>query len=161
MDPRFVLSLLSAAGGFLVVSGGLYLIAKQKNVTDAAGSTIEVDIPLFGRIKTNYPSAVALVLGAGLIWYPLSTWPKATETLPVRGKITFKGGPPAETATVIAGTVAVPGADGTYTVQVPSGPWSYAAAAYYRDASSRLCEVRGFTMAEDGGTFNAELEDGK
>ena len=159
MDPRFALSLFSVAGGFLVVGGGLYLIARQKNVTDAKGNAIEVDIPLFGRVKTNYPSVLALALGACLILYPLSTWPKAPGKVPVSGKITVKGRPSAEGIMIgiVPGTFGVTNTDGSYTVEVPRGEASYTAVAYYRDDRSRLINVANVNVTQGGGSFSTEL----
>ena len=159
MDPRFILSLLSVAGGFVVVGGGLYLIAHQKNIASPEGNAIEVEIPLLGRIKTNYPAGLALALGVFLILYPLVTWPKAPEKIPISGKITVKGRPSAEGIMIgiVPGTLGVTNTDGSYTVEVPGGERSYTAVAYYRDDRSRLVQVAGVNVTLGGGSFSTEL----
>ena len=50
------------------VVGGLWALVKQQVVVDESGVVSEIEIPLVGKLKTNYPSLVAIMLGIGLAW---------------------------------------------------------------------------------------------
>ena len=55
MHLRLLLSVGMMIGGLVLGIGGMYLLATQKFVRGTDNAT-EVEIPIFGRIKTNYPS---------------------------------------------------------------------------------------------------------
>lgn len=52
----------------VAVAGGLWILAKQKIVVDKDGNPTSIEIPLFGKMQTNYPSLLAVFLGLFLAW---------------------------------------------------------------------------------------------
>ena len=48
------------------ILGGLWILARQKVVVDQNGQATSVEIPFFGKMTTNVPSLVAVVLGVAL-----------------------------------------------------------------------------------------------
>ena len=80
-----VLAMISA---FILIGGGLYLLHKQIVIKDSVtGEMSEIDIPIFGRVKSNYPSLIALFFGPALIVYIISQLPPLSNPLlPVEGK---------------------------------------------------------------------------
>src|SRR5262245_61089465 len=133
MDPRFILSLASVIVGAIFGVSSLYLLFRQTPVVDAAGNVTEVELPLFGKLKTNYPSLVAFFIGAFLVWFPLNRWPspQVVGRIPVSGKITVQG---KRTGGILVGIV--PGNltplrdDGSYNVEVLEGEHTYTGVAY-------------------------------
>lgn len=50
----------------VLCAGGIWALLKQKTVVDANGNVTEIEIPVFGKLKTNYPSLGAILIGAAL-----------------------------------------------------------------------------------------------
>jgi hypothetical protein len=164
MDPRLILSIICMSVGAIFGIASLYLLFKQKPVLDASGNVTEVDIPLFGKLKTNYPSLAGLFIASFLVWFPLHKWPAPLEVkrIPVSGKITLKG--KASYGGVIVGVV--PGNvvrlrdDGSYDLDVLEGERSYTGVAYYDGQGSKESKdiyLGGVSVAMGKGTFNAVL----
>lgn len=73
MDQRIILLYyLCSIAGLVMVVGGIWLIYKEKIIIDKeTKQVIEVEIPFFGKIKTNIPALALFIFGfAGLI-YPI------------------------------------------------------------------------------------------
>jgi hypothetical protein len=100
MDLRLVLPLGMMLGGLVFGIGGMYLLATQKFVR-ADDNATEVEIPVFGRIKTNYPSLVAVLLGAFLLYIPLQKLPRETPKMHIEGLVTQDGQPPKKEILVV------------------------------------------------------------
>ncbi len=69
MDTNTMFSLIIVCIGFIVIVAAIILIAKQKIITDKEGSVIEVDLPVIGKVKTNYPSIILLAAGLSLTFW--------------------------------------------------------------------------------------------
>lgn len=77
------------------VVGGLWILFRQKVVVDEKGAVSEVDIPLIGKLKTNYPSLIAIMLGIALAWSVQSRLDLVVEvpTTPLNASIDLGGTP--------------------------------------------------------------------
>lgn len=70
MDPRLVIYLLCIMGGFILLIGGLILIAKKKVLIDPeTKAVVDIEIPYFGKMKTNIPGLAFFMFGCALIVY--------------------------------------------------------------------------------------------
>ena len=131
---NFVIAACVSAG-FLLVVGGLFLLATQKFVTSPEGIT-SIKIPLFGRLKTNYPSLVAMFLGASLLVYVVHAVPPPSPSMAhVTGKITSPLGT-RQLIVMIAPTTqkTFTNSNGTFEMDVPADVKSYTGIAYdYKD----------------------------
>ena len=67
-----VLYSLSLLVALIIAGGGIAFLFKQKMVVDDKGNVTHVEIPLFGKIKSNYPSVGICLIGAGLAVYTIS-----------------------------------------------------------------------------------------
>jgi hypothetical protein len=56
--------------GVLILACGVIAIFKQKTYVDPTGKSVqnEIDIPLWGKVKTNTPAIVLAFLGAFVVW---------------------------------------------------------------------------------------------
>jgi hypothetical protein len=160
MDPRFVLSLGSMIAGFIIGLGSLYLLLKQRPVVDASGNVTEIQLPIFGKLKTNYPSLVALFMGAFLVWFPLNHFPAPTAVskIPVTGKVTVQGKVPASGVMIgiVPGNVTLLRDDGSYDLDVLEGEHTYTGFAYYLGDPKEVY-LGGVSVDQGKGTFNAVL----
>lgn len=66
MSGIFFLISFVLAIALVCVIGGIYALLKQQVVVDQNGQPSEIDLPWFGKIKTNYPSLIAVGLGIAL-----------------------------------------------------------------------------------------------
>lgn len=162
MDLRLVLSLGMMFGGLVFGIGGMYLLAKQKFVK-AENNATEVEIPIFGRIKTNYPSLVAVMLGAFLLFAPLQKLPGEAPKLHIKGQVTQDGQPPQKEILVVlapAKNKNFTGSNGKVQMDVDNvpGEGDYTGIAYFADGSCKdmkFAEVNLLTSGE--GEFNADV----
>ena len=60
----FVLALVVLLVAIIATVGGVIALFTQKVVVDSAGHVTEIEIPLLGKFKSNYPSLAAVVIGA-------------------------------------------------------------------------------------------------
>lgn len=63
MSDTFILLALVLIIALASVIGGLVALLKQQVVVDKEGNPSEIELPWFGRIRTNYPSLFAIALG--------------------------------------------------------------------------------------------------
>lgn len=60
------------AAGIIMVGGGIWLIMKQKIYLDSSTKqAVEVELPLFGKLRTNVPALGLFVLGIVPLIYPM------------------------------------------------------------------------------------------
>ncbi len=117
----------SLAGLFLSI-GGLYLLATQKFVESATGAA-DIEIPFFGRLKTNYPSLVAIFIGAVLLVFPRG--PKPPAMVPVSGKVTSVKKGQWMVAVIPSAFARATNSDGSFeNIEVPEGETSYSGIFY-------------------------------
>jgi hypothetical protein len=160
MEPRLLLSLGSMVAGFIFGVGGMYLLATQKFM-QTPGGIIEVKIPFFGRLKTNYPAAIFVFFGSFLVFYPLHLWHQTPETIPVIGKIEKIGQLSHEG--IMVGIIpdrykTFTNSDGSYTIEVDKQGHSYAAFAYYTNGSQYAFKIQGVKVSKDKGAFDCLME---
>ena len=76
----------------LLIVLGFVALLKQKTYLDAAGQPTQVEIPVLGKVKTNYPALVFVLLGFALGWSAFEkSFPPRKEEWKVKG--TFKNPP--------------------------------------------------------------------
>jgi hypothetical protein len=66
--PSFVLALVVLFVALTTVLGGVVALLKQKVMVDDKGQVTEIEIPLLGKFRSNYPSLAAIVIGALLAY---------------------------------------------------------------------------------------------
>jgi hypothetical protein len=142
------LPLFSAIAGAVFGVFALYLLKTQRFVKGEGDGNIEVEIPLFGRIKSNYPAIVVVFIGAFLIFYPqyrqtpapVGPCPPAPPT-PV-SQVTVKGtlhrsdqeSLAGIQVGVIPGTITFTDSDGAFSLSVNQVPGSYYVVATVPDS---------------------------
>lgn len=155
MDRQLILGIGCMSVGAVLALGSLYLLLKQKPVVDQQGNVTEVDIPLFGKLRSNYPSLVAFFIAAFLVWFPVYVITKAPRKIPVSGKITLPGNGDASVG-IVAGPVVVLGNDGKYKLDVLDGEQSYNGVAFYSiPGSPKQVYVATVEVKNGVGTFDA------
>jgi len=80
-----VIGVLSIAG--ITTIGGVAALLKQKVVVDDNGQVTDIEIPLLGRFRSNYPSLVALVLGIILAYTALHKITLQPETMQIQAAV--------------------------------------------------------------------------
>jgi hypothetical protein len=161
MPEHMVLSLISELAGVVLTILGTILMVKQRFIEK--DGIIKVEIPLFGRLSSNYPAALSVFIGAFLIWYPLHNCFKVTEQIPIVGKIEREGQLTHEGTTVVVyrnDNKTSTNSDGTFTLKVPRDGLYYEGLAYYTASGKTLTYMAGVSMADDRskGNFEAQLK---
>lgn len=162
MDLRLVLSLGMMVGGLVFGTGGMYLLATQKFVRGENNAT-EVEIPMFGRIKTNYPSLVAVLLGTFLLYSPLQKLPGEVPKLHIVGQVTQDGQAPKKEILVVLAPAKYKnftGSNGTIDMDVDNvpGQGDYTGIAYFADGNCKDVKFAEVSATPSGkGEFNADV----
>lgn len=81
-------SYIVLAISLVLAIGGVWALLKQKVVIDAEGQPSAIEIPLFGKLKTNTPALVACFLGAGLAAFTVQRIPWEADKAPLRVRLT-------------------------------------------------------------------------
>jgi len=161
MDIRFLLLPLTCMViGSIALIAGIYFLKEQKFVKEngSEGST-EVELPFFGRLKTNYPSLITIFIGAALVIFPIYKWPSGYvhEGLDIEGEI-LREGQGSHIGTIVG---VVPGryttstdSKGKFTLTVRAGESSYTGIAYYKDSETSDIHVSRISIEEKKGRFN-------
>jgi hypothetical protein len=64
---------ICSISGLLMVSGGIWLIAKQKIYVDPVKhEVLAVELPIFGKLKTNVPALALFIIGFIPLIYPIA-----------------------------------------------------------------------------------------
>lgn len=86
---------LALAVAFCAVAGGIWALLKQQVVVDQNGAPSEIEVPGFGKLRTNYPSLVAIALGILLAWSVQSrlSLVVTVPTVPLNAKLKLEGMP--------------------------------------------------------------------
>src|SRR5262245_53935348 len=84
-------SLILALGILLIALvatlGGVAALFKQKVIVNEAGQVTEIEIPLLGKFKTNYPSLAAVAIGAALAYAVLHVMGIRPPTIPITARV--------------------------------------------------------------------------
>ena len=64
-----ILAMATLFVALVVCVGGLCLMFFEKTVVNDRGEPTSVHVPLIGKMKTNYPSLVAVIAGVGLAYF--------------------------------------------------------------------------------------------
>jgi hypothetical protein len=86
----FVLALVVLLVAIVATLGGVIALLKQKVVVDEAGHVTEIEIPLVGKFKSNYPSLAAVAIGTLLAFGVLHTLGIHPEKIPIIAKVLLK-----------------------------------------------------------------------
>jgi hypothetical protein len=114
-DPFTLLYYLCAAGGLVMIIGGIWLIYKEKIYIDRATNQVtEIDIPLFGRLKTNVPALALFALGFFPLFFPI--YKSQTQFWTIRGNVSSTLHPVIVYAVVATEAV---GGDEDFNISVP------------------------------------------
>jgi hypothetical protein len=85
------LSILAVVGILLIAAltaaGGVAALITQKVFVDRDGHVTEIELPLLGKLRTNYPSLVAVALGVALAYMVLNKITLKPEMIPITAKI--------------------------------------------------------------------------
>lgn len=98
-----MISLFTLSIALACVAGGLWALVKQKPVVDENGNLTAVDLPLFGKVQTNYPSLVSIFLGTALCALVVQKSDVTVDQVQLEANMTV--GDSLETATLFAGAV--------------------------------------------------------
>lgn len=169
-DNAGILSFVSAIAGVLFGLVALVLLAKQRFVKGESAGSVEVELPVFGRIKSNYPALVVVFIGAFLIVYPQSrqsavasnSCPPPQPSPPI-AQVTVKGKLQIEQASqpgimvgIIPGSLTPTDSEGEYSMSVNRVPGSYTAVAFV--PASRFAPVlKMLTFTNDTAVFNYDF----
>jgi hypothetical protein len=82
MTHYIILLLICELAGLVMICGGIVLLYQQKIRLDAITKEIQVDVPFFGKMRTNAPAITLFVLGFIPLMYPLQFF--KTEYVKVR-----------------------------------------------------------------------------
>src|SRR5512138_158376 len=67
-------------GTLCVVLGFIALLSSRIYIDKATNSTVEVEVPFFGKLKGNYPALVFVLLGTALAAYGMKTSAELRKT---------------------------------------------------------------------------------
>lgn len=83
MDATEVILFMCGGGGLLIVSGCIWLLAKQRIYLDRESNKTmtELDLPLGIKLKTATPVIALFVLGTGLLIYAANQAPEHAKRL--------------------------------------------------------------------------------
>jgi hypothetical protein len=72
MDSNSITLLIPQIGGLIMVAGGIWLIFKQKIYLNAEkNEVVGVEMPFFGKMRTNVPALGLFIIGIIPLLYPL------------------------------------------------------------------------------------------
>lgn len=71
----------------VVTVGGVWALLRQKVVVDKIGNVTEIEIPFFGKLRTNYPSLVAIFMALGVSVFVLNRWTIEPDMMPFITKV--------------------------------------------------------------------------
>lgn len=90
MNTTFILLALALLLATAAIVGGLWVLARQTVVVDDKGKPTRIEVPFFGKLSTNYPSLVAIFLGALISYQTINKIPDARPTRELTANIVLK-----------------------------------------------------------------------
>jgi hypothetical protein len=144
--------------------GGILVISKIKYNPTAA---TEIDIPLLGRIKTDYPALAIIFLGIVFAFFAYQIWlPNKVGLMKFEGKITVDPAALNDISAVVVGVTTSPWtqtatpdrSSGTIEIEIPvPADWgNYTAYAFAHGAGTVRPAVIG--LRRDHPTFELDLQ---
>ena len=120
MIPLYV---ASGIGSLLIILGFTALLSQKVYMDARTKQPIEIKIPIFGKLKANYPALAFVFLGCAMTVYGLRSVPHTKTWWRIDGRIitdvpiNFQDG----TLTIIPKSekIDVDGATGNFTIEVP------------------------------------------
>ena len=70
----FIVTVIVLLTGLVIIFAGVFLLFREKIFLNEQGNVISITIPWMGKLKTNYPSVVAIFIGAGISIAVLMKW---------------------------------------------------------------------------------------
>lgn len=83
----FILALVVLLVALVATAGGIAALLMQKVVVNEAGQVTEIEIPILGKFRTNYPSMAAVAIGTILAYGVLHVMGLRPETVPITAKV--------------------------------------------------------------------------
>ncbi len=163
MDRITVQALIIMIVGGVMCVGSLILLFTQKFV-ETEGGNIEIEIPIFGRVKTNKAAIAVAFLGVALMLITFNWCSKIPETFRVSGVVEIPGAQTHEGPLIHIVPSQYKGetdSHGKFQFQFPRIDKDYNGIAIHRDSSKVLSFTSFVELAKDGksGTFNAQLKE--
>lgn len=93
MTTFALLSLGGLAFALICAAGGLWALIHQHVVVDKNGQITEFELPFFGKLKTNAPALVAIMLGSAIAYVVVTRVPVETDRIPLVAEVTVKDTP--------------------------------------------------------------------
>ncbi len=90
MTDSLLIAVLLLVISLAVCLGGIWALLRQKIIVSEQGEITSVEIPFFGKIKTNYPSLIAIFLGIALAAFVWQRYTIEQEMMPLIAKITLQ-----------------------------------------------------------------------
>ncbi len=103
----FWIALFVLAIALTVCAGGLLILFHQKIIVNEQGEVTSVEIPLLGKLKTNYPSLAAIFIGVFLAAFVWNKWTieLKSENMPLVAKINLEHASPNARKDVFVGVI--------------------------------------------------------
>lgn len=98
-----ILALFGMLVGLVAVLGGIWALLKQTVVVDQAGQVTSIDIPFLGKMKTNFPSLIAVFLGVALVGFVMNKVSITDENVKLVGGLKVED--LVEGSTVVVGVI--------------------------------------------------------
>jgi hypothetical protein len=169
MTPAVILIVGGFVLSFVLAICGIVFLFKEKSVYDSAGKKIEIEVPLFGKLTTNFPAIGALVLATALAAFTLQIgFKQQPDRFPIHASVNVDGLDPSTATDVIVGII-----PGSYMfvntlgrgskngvsrrIYVAGGEHSYTGVAFKRGTGRTVLEIGSVTVEEGNHSFNAEL----
>src|SRR5688572_5655356 len=80
LEPRQSIFLAGLLIALVIGIGGIVYMFKEKVIYDKEGNKIEVEVPVFGKLSTNYPAIGAFFISATLVAFIISQWMSVPDT---------------------------------------------------------------------------------
>lgn len=88
MSDSLIITIAGLSIAAIAVIGGVVELFKQRVVVDSKGGVTHIEIPGFGKIKTNYPSVAAIFLGVVIVALVLNWADVEIEKMPFTATVT-------------------------------------------------------------------------
>lgn len=163
MSDNLVVTLSFIILSGICILGGIYVISKIKYNPDAA---IEIEIPLIGKIRTDYPALAMIFIGIVFSFFAYQLWlPHKVQLTNFAGKITIDQTALNDISAVVIGVTTSPWtqtatpdrSNGTIDIEIPvPADWgNYTAYAFAHGRGSVMPAVVG--LRRDTPSFTLDL----